>query len=45
MKGSEANLTLRIVSQLTNATEAEAKIALERTQWDVKKAATSLAKR
>jgi len=36
---------VRIVSQLTNTTEAEAKIALERTQWDVKKAATSLAKR
>ena len=36
---------VRIVSQLTNATEAEAKIALEQTQWDVKKAATSLAKR
>mgnify|MGYP002628246360 FL=1 len=36
---------VRIVSQLTNATEGEAKIALEQTQWDVKKAATSLAKR
>ena len=36
---------VRIVSQLTNATEAEAKIALEQTQWDVKKAATSLTKR
>ena len=36
---------VRIVSQLTNTTEAEAKIALEQTQWDVKKAAASLAKR
>ena len=35
---------VRIVSQLTNATEAEAKIALEQTQWDVKKANVSLAK-
>jgi N-acetylmuramic acid 6-phosphate (MurNAc-6-P) etherase len=36
---------VRIVRQLTNATEAEAKRALEQTQWDIKKAATRLAKR
>ena len=36
---------VRIVSQLTNATEAEARRALEQTQWDVKKAAARLAKR
>jgi N-acetylmuramic acid 6-phosphate etherase len=36
---------VRIVRQLTNATEAEAKRALEQTQWDVKKAAAQLAKR
>jgi N-acetylmuramic acid 6-phosphate etherase len=36
---------VRIVRQLTNATEAEAKHALEQTRWDVKKATASLAKR
>ena len=36
---------VRIIRQLTNATEAEARRALEQTQWDVKKAAASLAKR
>jgi N-acetylmuramic acid 6-phosphate (MurNAc-6-P) etherase len=36
---------VRIVRQLTNATEAEARRALEQTQWDVKKAAARLAKR
>ena len=36
---------VRIIRQLTNATEAEARPALEQTQWDVKKAATRLAKR
>ena len=36
---------VRIVRQLTNATEAEARRALEQTQWDVKKAAGRLAKR
>lgn len=36
---------VRIVRQLNNATEAEAKRALEQTQWNVKKAAAQLAKR
>ncbi len=36
---------VRIIRQLTNATEAEARRALEQTQWDVKKAAARLAKR
>ena len=36
---------VRIIRQLTNATEAEARRALEQTQWDVKKAATRLPKR
>ena len=36
---------VRIVSQLTNATEAEARRALEQTQWDVKTAAARPATR
>jgi len=36
---------VRIVRQLTNASEAEAKRALEQTRWNVKKAAAQLAKR